>query len=94
MVSWIREWGKTLDRPGKPKWVVRMNWERLKETPVLQIFNPHLGRALLASLWRLGPLSRSGVFRTFIAEAAGVSCGLKVLGSSRKPLDTVVDTGG
>ena len=34
VVSWVRGWGKTLDRPGKPKRVVRVNWERLEEAPV------------------------------------------------------------
>ena len=34
--------GKILDRPGKPKWVVRVDWERLEEAPVLGIFNSHL----------------------------------------------------
>ena len=42
VVSWIREWGKILDRPGKPKRVVWLNWERLEEAPVLWIFNSHL----------------------------------------------------
>jgi len=29
VVSWIRWRGSRLDRPGKPKRVVRVNWERL-----------------------------------------------------------------
>uniref|UniRef100_A0AAQ4NW66 Endonuclease/exonuclease/phosphatase domain-containing protein n=1 Tax=Gasterosteus aculeatus aculeatus TaxID=481459 RepID=A0AAQ4NW66_GASAC len=42
VVSWVRGWGKTRDRPGKPKRVVRVNWERLEEAPVQKIFNSHL----------------------------------------------------
>ena len=66
VVSWIREQGKILDRPGKPKRVVRVNWERVEEASVLGIFNSQLRRSF-----------------SCIAEAAAVSCGLKVLGVSR-----------
>ena len=38
VVSWIREWGKILDRPRKPKRVVRVNWEHLEETPPAELF--------------------------------------------------------
>ena len=34
VVSWVRWKGKHLDRPGKPKRVVRVNWERLDGAPV------------------------------------------------------------
>ena len=42
VVSWVRWKGKLLDRPGKPKPVVRVNWERLDEVPVRETFNSHL----------------------------------------------------
>lgn len=34
VVSLIRGCGKTLDIPGKPKWVVLVNWECPDEAPV------------------------------------------------------------
>lgn len=34
LVSWARQWGKTLDRPVKAKGVVQVNWEHLEEAPV------------------------------------------------------------
>ena len=36
VVSWVRWKGKLLDRPGKPKHVVRVNWERLDEAPMFK----------------------------------------------------------
>ena len=38
--NWVR-W-KLLDRPGQPKRVVRVNWERLDEASVQETFNSHL----------------------------------------------------
>ena len=38
-VSWVRWKGKLLDRPGKPKCVVQVNWECLYEVPVRETFN-------------------------------------------------------
>ena len=84
VVSWIREWGKILDRPGKPKQVVRVNWERLEEAPVLEIFNSHLRRSFSSIPVEVGGIEPEwAVFKASIAEAAAVSCGLRVLGSSR-----------
>ncbi len=42
LVSWVRWWGKPLDRPGKPRCIVRVNWEGLENVPVQQAFNSHL----------------------------------------------------
>jgi len=42
VASWIC-WHRGLSkRPGKPKWVVRLNWEHLVETLVHKVFNSHL----------------------------------------------------
>ena len=38
VVSWIRQEGKLPDRPGEPKCVVRVAWERLTEAPVCEVF--------------------------------------------------------
>uniref|UniRef100_A0A8C5CRJ5 Reverse transcriptase domain-containing protein n=1 Tax=Gadus morhua TaxID=8049 RepID=A0A8C5CRJ5_GADMO len=84
VVSWIREWGKFPDRPGKPKRVVRVNWERLEEAPVLGIFNSHLRRSFSGIPVEVGGIEPEwAVFKASIAEAAVASCGLRVLGSSR-----------
>ncbi len=47
MMSWIRWRGRLPDRPGKPKRVVRVNWERLADTPVGEVFNSPLWRNFL-----------------------------------------------
>uniref|UniRef100_A0A8C5FFM2 Endonuclease/exonuclease/phosphatase domain-containing protein n=1 Tax=Gadus morhua TaxID=8049 RepID=A0A8C5FFM2_GADMO len=84
VVSWIREWGKFLDRPGKPKGVVRVNWERLEEANVLGIFNSHLRLSFSGIPVEVGDIEPEwAVFKASIAEAAVASCGLRVLGSSR-----------
>ncbi|XP_051238692.1 myosin heavy chain, skeletal muscle-like [Dicentrarchus labrax] len=45
VVSWVRWQRKPLDRPGKPKCVVWVNWEHLEEAPVRETFNSHLVRS-------------------------------------------------
>ncbi|KAI3375033.1 hypothetical protein L3Q82_021548 [Scortum barcoo] len=42
VVSWIRWWRRKLDRPGRPKHIVRVCWERLAEPSVREVFNSHL----------------------------------------------------
>jgi len=42
VVSWIRWRGSQPERPGKPKRVVQVKWERLVEDPVREVFNSHL----------------------------------------------------
>ncbi|XP_077956447.1 uncharacterized protein LOC120824534 [Gasterosteus aculeatus] len=84
VVSWVRGWGKTRDRPGNPKRVVRVNWERLEEAPVQKIFNSHLRRSFSHIPVEVGDIEPEwSMFKTSIAEAAAVSCGLKVLDASR-----------
>ena len=84
VVSWVRGWGKTLDRPRKPKRVVRVNWERLVEAPVREIFNSNLRRSFSGIPVEVGDIEHEwAMFKASIAEAAAESCGLKVLGASR-----------
>ncbi|XP_054862758.1 golgi transport 1Ba isoform X1 [Amphiprion ocellaris] len=45
VVSWIRWRGRLLDRPGKLKHVVRVNWERLAEDAVRGVFSSHLRKS-------------------------------------------------
>ena len=42
VVSRIRWQGRKLDRPGRPKRIVRVCWERLVEPSVREVFNSHL----------------------------------------------------
>ena len=42
VVSWIHWQGRKLDRPGRPKRIVRVCWERLAEPSAREIFNSHL----------------------------------------------------
>ncbi len=42
VVSWVRWRGRLLDRPGKLKRVVRVNWEHLAADPVRGVFTSHL----------------------------------------------------
>ena len=53
VVSWIREWGKTLDRPNG---LVPVNWECLEEAPNLEIFNSHLQQSFSAILVDFGDI--------------------------------------
>lgn len=42
VVSWIRWRGRRLDRPGRPKRIVRVCWECLAEAPIREVFNSRL----------------------------------------------------
>ena len=66
--SWFREWGKTLDRPGNPKQVVRENWERPGEAALLGIFNSHLRLSISGIPVEVGGIEpECAVFKTSIA---------------------------
>ena len=84
VVSWFRWRGKPLDRPGKPKRVVRVNWERLKEDPVREEFNCHLLRSFSDTPVEGEDIEHEwSVFKASIADAAAASCGFRAVGSSR-----------
>ncbi|MDG2555341.1 reverse transcriptase domain-containing protein [Vibrio parahaemolyticus] len=84
VVSWIRWWGKTPRRPGRPKRTVRVCWERLAEEPVQMIFNSHLRESFDRVPRAEGDIeSEWALFRSAIVEAAVVSCGRKAAGASR-----------
>ena len=84
VVSWIRWRGRLPDRPGKPKRVVRVNWERLVEAPVRGVFNSHLRRNFSCIPGEVGDMeSEWAMFRASIAEAAARSCGQKAVGACR-----------
>ncbi|KAK0145690.1 hypothetical protein N1851_015412 [Merluccius polli] len=67
VVSWLRWWGRMPVRPGRPKRIVRVCWERLAESPVRESFNSHLRES----------------FDHVPGEGADQSCGRKVVGACR-----------
>jgi len=84
VVSWIRWWGRLLDRPGKPKRVVRVNWEPLVETPVHEVFNSHLRKNISCIPGEVGDMEPEwAMFRASIVDAAARSCGQKAVGACR-----------
>jgi len=67
------------DRPGKPKHVVRVNWERLVEAPVHGVFNAHLRNNLSYIPREDGDMeSELAMFKASIVEA-----GQKAVGACR-----------
>jgi len=70
-------------RPGRPKRIVRVCWERLAESPVRRSFNHVPGEVGdIESEWAM--------FCASIVEATDWSCGL----SWRPPLNPLVDISG
>ncbi|KAI3371774.1 hypothetical protein L3Q82_024327 [Scortum barcoo] len=45
VVSWIRWQRRKLDRPGRPKRIVRVCWDHLAEPSVREVFNSHLRKS-------------------------------------------------
>ncbi len=79
VVSWIRWQGRLPNRPGKPKRVVRVNWERLAEPPVCGVFNSHLQKNFLCIQGEFGDVESDWAMFKAIVEAAARSCGQKVV---------------
>ena len=84
VVSRIRWQGRKLDRPGRPKRIVRVCWERLAEPSVKEVFNSHLRESLDLIPREAGDIeSEWTMFSTSIVDAAVQSCGRKVSGACR-----------
>uniref|UniRef100_A0A8C6LDH0 Reverse transcriptase domain-containing protein n=1 Tax=Nothobranchius furzeri TaxID=105023 RepID=A0A8C6LDH0_NOTFU len=84
VVSWIRWQGNMPRRPGRPKRIVRVCWERLAEEPVKTVFNSHLRQSFDHVPRAVGDIeSEWALFHSAIVEAAVASCGRKVAGASR-----------
>nr|XP_049618339.1 craniofacial development protein 2-like [Syngnathus scovelli] len=82
MVGWLRWWGKMPVRPGRPKYSVRVCWERLAESPVRKSFNSHLRQRFSHIPGEAGNIeSQWTMFRASIVEAADRSCGHNVVGA-------------
>jgi hypothetical protein len=72
------------ERPGKPKRVVRVNWERLVEDPVREVFNSHLRKDFSHIPREVGDMESEWImFKASIVDAAARSCGQKVIGACR-----------
>ncbi|TWW56339.1 Plexin-A1 Semaphorin receptor NOV, partial [Takifugu flavidus] len=84
LVSWLRWWGRMPDRPGKAKYIVRVCWECLEETPVRRSFNSHLRESFDHVLGEAGNIeSEWTMFCASIVEVADQCCGRKVVGACR-----------
>ncbi|KAK0132211.1 putative uncharacterized transposon-derived protein F52C9.6 [Merluccius polli] len=84
VVSWLRWWGRMPVRPGRPKRIVRVCWERLAESPVRESFNSHLRESFDHVPGEAGDIeSEWAMFRASIVKAADQSCGRKVVGACR-----------
>ena len=85
VVSRLRWWGRMLVRPGRPKRIVRVCWERLGRVSCqreLQI--PPSGRALTMYRGEAGDIeSEWAMFLASIIKAADRSHGRKVVGACR-----------
>ncbi|KAI3366826.1 hypothetical protein L3Q82_009240 [Scortum barcoo] len=82
VVSWIRWQRRKLDRPGRPKRIVRVCWERLAEPSVREVFNSHLRKSFSQILREAGDIaSKWTMFSVSIVDAAVRSCGCKVSGA-------------
>ncbi|KAI3371803.1 hypothetical protein L3Q82_024365 [Scortum barcoo] len=85
VVSWIRWQRRKLDRPGRPKRIVRVCWERLAEPSVREVFNSHLRKSFSQIPREAGEtLSPSGPCSLPPLSTLAVrSCGRKVSGACR-----------
>ncbi|CAG5929455.1 unnamed protein product [Menidia menidia] len=84
VVSWLRWRGRMPVRPGRPKRVVRVCWERLAESPVRRSFNSHLRESFEHVPGEAGDIeSEWAVFRASINDAASQSCGRRAVGACR-----------
>ncbi|KAI3351882.1 hypothetical protein L3Q82_020711, partial [Scortum barcoo] len=97
VVSWLRWQRRKLDRPGRPKRIVRVCWERLAEPSVREVFNSHLRKSFSQIPREAGDIESEWTMSSSasIVDAAVRSCGRKVSGACRggNPLNPVVDTG-
>jgi len=98
VVSFISWRGRLLDRPDKPKPVVRVNWEGLVEAPVRGVFNSHLRKNFSCIPGEVGDMeSEWAMFRAsslLLVEAAARSCGQKAVIDCPQPKSPLVDTSG
>ena len=84
VVSWIRWLGRKPVRPGRPKRIVRVCWERLVEPSVSRVFNSHLRQSFSQIPGVAGDMeSEWTMFSSSIVNAAVRSCGRKVSGACR-----------
>uniref|UniRef100_A0A3B3T5Y3 Ig-like domain-containing protein n=1 Tax=Paramormyrops kingsleyae TaxID=1676925 RepID=A0A3B3T5Y3_9TELE len=84
VVGWLCWWERKPARPGRPKHIVRVCWERLAESPVIRSFTSYLWQYIADVLGEAGDIeSEWAMFHPSIVEAADRSCGRKVVGACR-----------
>ncbi|KAK3530420.1 hypothetical protein QTP86_024465, partial [Hemibagrus guttatus] len=84
VVSWIHLRRRMPDRPGRPKRIVRVCWERLADPSVRGVFNSHLRESFNQIPREVGDIeSEWTIFSFSIVDAAIRSCGRKVSGAGR-----------
>ncbi|KAI3375408.1 hypothetical protein L3Q82_021891 [Scortum barcoo] len=97
VVSWIRWQRRKLDRPGRPKRIVRVCWERLAEPSVREVFNSHLRKSFsqipreagdIESEWTMFSASIVDARRFEVVDARSL---VPVVAAT--PPNPVVDTG-
>ncbi len=73
---------ETAGQPGKPKRVVRVNWGRLAEAPVCEVFNSHVWKNFSYILREVGDMdSEWAMVKASIVETAAKSYGQKAVGA-------------
>ena len=83
MVSWIRWRKKKLDRPGRPKRIVKVCWDGLAEDPVKMVSNSNLRQSFNHIPEVVGSMeSEWAIFYTAIVEVAARNFSNKVTGAS------------
>ncbi|KAI3361902.1 hypothetical protein L3Q82_002221 [Scortum barcoo] len=97
VVSWLRWQRRKLDRPGRPKRIVRVCWERLAEPSVREVFNSHLRKSFSQIPREAGDIeSEWTMFSASIVDAGSSKLlwtqGLWCLSWWQSP-NPVVDTG-
>ncbi|KAI3377020.1 hypothetical protein L3Q82_000042 [Scortum barcoo] len=99
VVSWIRWQRRKLDRPGRPKRIVRVCWERLAEPSVREVFNSHLRKSFsqipreagdIESEWTMFSASIVDAWRFEVVDARSLVPACR--GGNPVP-NPVVDTG-
>ncbi|TWW57009.1 hypothetical protein D4764_08G0009960 [Takifugu flavidus] len=84
VVNWLRWWARMPDRPGRPKHIVRVCWDRVTESPVRRSFNSHLRESFDHVPGEAGDIeSKWTMFRASTVGAAYRCCGRKVVGACR-----------
>ncbi|KAI3355762.1 hypothetical protein L3Q82_004334 [Scortum barcoo] len=92
VVSWLRWQRRKLDRPGRPKRIVRVCWERLAEPSVREVFNSHLRKSFSQIPREAGDIESE--WTMFSASIVDDACSSKLWTLGRSLVPVVVAIGG